>query len=535
MKKKIFALAVMSGLSFSIQAQSVKFGSRAEMIQKRNSKIENPVGTAGNNYMVVISDFGKSFDFNNNVRTNIARYSTNNLADKGTVYLNPLVAEGMDEDKVIFTDVFQWKGRILGFYSIKGHTTARTFSMYARFFDNNIKPLGKIAINMGEISYSIFGGAKTGKRDGFVDGRHNLNVREEFRFRISNDSSKLAVVMPANENNIAGIKIRLYDTDLNILKEVFTQMPLHDNSRITDIALSNSGTVYILVSSEKSRAERKESQGEDNTIFELHAISTSGEKIVTKDIGLPDKSLLRPSFLLDSKERPTIVSLFHDYSRNKEQGGHGIYTAKYDPITLAVTGRDQQDFNEELLSKELSEKDIKKNKGTNILKFSKITPRNDGGFYALGQSMILRTVSTGTNGSTRDYWEYGIIVHCYIDASGKVRWSKGIEADVDNLDSHTSTALALPILYDNKMYIVLRRNNGLKKKESAYGIKISAFDETGKAQDEKFVELPEELQEFGIVAGSFYPGAEKTFVGCLYYGFVRGHNEMELAGMQIKF
>ncbi|WP_336516468.1 hypothetical protein [Pollutibacter soli] len=537
MKKSSILISALGFVSSVAVAQTAKFGMPEEMLQKRTSAIENAVGALNNSYLVVESDYGKASDFNNNIRTNIRKYAINNLGNKGTVYLNPLVADGLDEDKIIFTDVFQWGNRVAGFYTIKGKSTKKSFPVYARFFDGNLKPIGKTAIDIGDFTHGQSSGGTIWQSGTIINGRNKLAVRDEFRFRICSDSSKLVMIMHDGEKDGYNLILRLFDKDLNKLNEVKASVPIREKgATLSDFELGNNGIVYVLTRTPKSRADRKEAKEDDNFNFEMHAINTADGKVQTKEIGAPGKSMLKPSFTLDAKERPTVISMYSDNNRNKDAGGHGIYTAKFDPHTLAITVQDQQDFSNEMLLKEIGEKDIKKGRGIRSASLAKITRRSDGGIYALGQSVSTVVVSRGTTGAMNSYYtEYGMTVFCYIDTEGKVRWSRAIDNSSMNQEALTTSAGAIALYRENKLFVGTLADNGLKKKELKQGFRFNSYDDSGKEVQGKFIEFSEDLQEFAVIPQSFFNTSDNTIMACLYHGFERGHKEMEVAVMQVKF
>ncbi len=536
MEKKNFVLAAVMCIFFTTQAQTVKFGVPEEMEQKGTAALDGVAGVLNNTYFVVENDFGKSMDFKNNIRTKIRRYSVSNLGNKGLVYLNPLVGDGLDEDKIIFTDIFQWNNRVVGFYTIKAKATKEIFPVYARFFDGNLKPIGKKDILVGEINHQYESNAYFGQSGGILNGRNKLAVRDEFLFSISPDSSTLVIMMPAPSKSDFNVKCRIIDKELSIVKEVTAVIPIQ--SKRADIAgfqIGNNGTVYLLTKTYKSKAQRKEEKDEDAFITEIHSINPENGNVQSKPINISGKTILKPTFTIDALGKPTIVCMYSDNSR--DNNAHGIYALKIDPVSLAPTSQDQREFDSELLLNELDEKDIKKGRGILPVEMENFTHRPDGGIYAIGRWSGKMVVARGSTGAMNSYYNiFGTTVFCYVDAAGKVRWSKGMKTDSESLEALTPVNGAVLLYRDNKAYVGFASDNGLKKKELKRGIQFNSFDDNGVKTTGRFNEFTEGLEDFEIVTSTFSQVSSDQYMFCIHYGSENRHRKkMETAVVQVKF
>ncbi len=538
MKKNIFLLILLHFFILSISAQTLKFGIAEEMLQNRTAALDNVIGVINNNYLIVENDFGKALDFNNNIRTNVRKYSVSNLINKGNIYLNPLVSDGMDEDKIIFTDIFLWKNRVVGFYTLKGKSTQKSFPVYARFFDGNLRPISKKSIDIGEFPHNYQSAATFNQGGTLVNGRNKMAVRDEFVFRVSPDSSKLVMIMPAEGKGDFNLKCKVFDQNLSLIKEVSAAIPIQSKqASIVKFLVGNDGKVHLLTRTLKSKSERKESKDDDDYLLEIHSINTGTDNAVqTKPLSVSNKMLLAHSMVLDASGNLNIIAMYRDLSSEKGSGAHGIYAAKFETQSLKMITEDSHEFNEELLKKEVSEKDIKKGKGIMSFPLSEFTVRPDGGIYAMGQSVRTITISRGSTGALNSYYtEYGTTVFCFIDPAGKIRWAKGIDTYETNQETLTSTAGSIHFYRNGNYYVGYSTDNKLKKKEMKRGVSFSGYDDSGVAVTEKFTPYSDDLQDFGLVARSFYRANDNTVMGCMYKGDLRSRKAFEMAIVQMKF
>lgn len=535
MKKTTFTLSLVSLFIFSVSAQTLKFGIAEEMLQNRTAALDDVIGVINNNYLIIENDFGKALDFNNNIRTNVRKYSISNLINKGNIYLNPLVADGMDDDKIIFTDIFLWKNRVVGFYTLKGKSTQKSFPVYARFFDGNMRPVSKKSIDVGEFPHNYSSAATFNQGGTLVNGRNKLAVRDEFVFRVSPDSSKLVMIMPAEGKGDFNLKCKLFDENLNLIKVITAAIPIQSKeASIVSFMVGNDGNVHLLTKTLKSKSERKENN-DDDYLLEIHSINISADNSVqTKVLGFPNRMLLSHSMVVDAKGNLNILAMYRDLS--KGFGAHGIYTAKLEGNGLKLIAEDSHEFNEELLKKEISEKDLKKGKGISSFRLGEFSLRPDGGIYAKGQSVKNITISRGSTGALNSYYtEYGTTVFCFVDPAGKIRWAKGIDTYDTNQEALTSTAGSIHFFRNGNFYVGYATDNKLKKKDLKRGISISSYDDAGGIVNEKFIAFSDELQDFGLVASSFYRVNDNTVMACMYKGDLRSRKAFEVAVMQLKF
>lgn len=536
MKKAQLLSWVVFTMISTTNAQTVKYTSSEKLEQRQTSVLNNSLGAMNGNYLVIEDDFGGALDMKNNIRSKVRRYSVSNLNAKNLVYLNPLVGNGAADDKIIFTDIFRWHDRIISFYTIKGKMNRKEFPIYARFFDRDLKPIGKDDVALGTFYSSL-------NNESFrltlpVDGRNTAVLRESFFYSLSPDSSKLLLFLQSPENGNFSVKLRILDRDLNQLNEVNAVIPVPGKeAELSALRVSNNGTVYLMLKNFKTRSQRKESKDEDDYSTELYSVNPATGKIQTKSIYIPGKSIRKPNLTIDALSRPTVICTFSD-DINDLLTVHGLYALKLDPVSLAQISSDQHRFSQEVLLHDVSEKDIKKGRGMLAVFMDRFTHRPDGGMYAIGRWSGKESVRYGTvaDGQSVGYNVYRTTIFCFIDPSGKIRWCNALETKSASINDFTIVNGAVLFMRDNKAVVGYATSEGEKKKDKVRGLQFDSFDDNGVKTNGKLVPFTEELKDFEIVTSTFARVSDDEYIICLHYGAEdRKRKVNEMAVAKIKF
>lgn len=537
MKKTNILLLIALQISILTAAQTVKFGAPETLEQKRTSALAKTLGVMNGNYLVVENDYGPVVDMKKNVRTTVRKKSVSNLAGKTSVYLNSIVGKGAGDDKVIFNSIFNWQNRIIGFYSIIGKSNREEFPIYARFFDGDLKPIGNEDVFLGSFYPCCIN--ESFKLTLTVDGKNPVLFNEPFTFSISPDSLKLLLFSQSPEKNNNSVKFTIFDKDLKQLSEFKASIPLPGrDGEVLALRVSNNGTAYLLMKNLKTKAQKREDKDEDDYTIDLYSINPATGKVNTKSIYILGKSIRKPNLTIDGSGNPIVICTFSDDIKDLVTVD-GIYTLKLDPVSLTQISSDQHRFSDEMKLFDATEKEIKKGFGMLAVFMDKFIHRPDGGMYAIGRYKGRNSVRYGTVGDNNSviYDVYRTTIFCFIDPSGKIRWSNALKTFSANYPESTPVNGAVLFLHDNKAFVGYAFDSGEKKKDKIRGFQFDSYDDNGIKTVGKFLPFPDELQEFQIIAPTFAKVNEGEYMIYLHVGAEESNQRKvhEAAVAKIKF
>lgn len=519
-RKTVHLFILLLFISTGGFSQTLKFGTTEEMLRNQTSSIQNYVGVLNNTYLVVENDYGKMMDMKNNILSNIHRYNTESLVNKGNVNVNKTADEQVGPDKIIFLDFITWGNKLIGFYTIKGSSSKKTYTAFANFFDADLKPIGK-RIEMGEFYHRYDKGAYFKQGGLLINGRNKLAVANEFKYSISPDSSRLVMLSTPKEGSTFNLEFKIFDKDLNNINNATVVIPVKEKVAGIDQFLSgNNGMIYVTTTTYKNKQKRKEVEDDDDFYTEVHQIDTkNNNKVQTASIELPGRSIVNMSSCLDQKGNLTSIGMYHDLGNDKlNRRVQGLFTIKLNPESFTLSNPDFKEFSNEFLFKFLYAEDTLKAKGLGIsFGLTQFVHREDGGIYAIGQDRYTSVVTRGSTGAMNSYYDhFGISIYCYIDPFGKLSWVDGINSSRSYLQMSTITAGALYFYQNKKFYVGVDSNNKKTKKELRWGIEFSIYNDDGKQDTAKFIEYNDELQNFSLVPTTFFKTQANTYIVTMY-------------------
>ena len=433
MKKIISFLFVFSIESTYLFGQSKNFffGPPVQMGYQKLGAAKGIAGVIGDNYYVIENDYGGRFDFNNNIRTIITRFSISDGRFKGRFNLNELIGNSRKEiNKILFCDVIAWKNKLVGFYTYK-NPSGKNFLASAALFDPNGK-LIKDGIDIGDFEHDYVNGSFLWQGGLLVNGRNTLSVVKNFQYRMTPDSSQIIVLCSPREGS-GNVRFKTYDNSLSMQKEIVATIPLKEKvADMIDFGMDNGGNVYVLTKTYKSKAERKKVSDDDDNYFEVHVLNVNdNSRPTTIPIDIPGKTINNAELIVKNNDQAYCFGNYWN-SDNKKSSGHvtGVFsvhinqTAK--PGQIARSNYDLPDSVLEYLS--FDEK-VKKTKANGLeAKFGLYqgVPDNAGGMYVVIANEVVEATVRGTTGAMNSYVEMTkSFIISYINNDKQIKWAVG--------------------------------------------------------------------------------------------------------------
>ena len=486
MKKEFilsFFVFVFSSSILHAQQNSAFEGSVIPVGYDKLGAIKGVAGIIGDNFYIIENDFGGRFDMNNNIKTSIAIVSiqTGNLVRR--VSLNDMVAQSRKEiNKILFCDVVTWKNQVIGFYTYK-HPGGQKFPSSAIVLNANGE-LIHADQEIGEFKHENVQGSFLWQGSGHLGGRNTLSVVKDFQYRFTNDSSRLIILCA--DDKTANAHFKIYKPGLVDDKEIMVNLPVEKNSSLLQFSMDNSGLIYLITKTYKSKTDRKSSAGDDDYFYSLHTINTvQNNKVQSNNFELTEKAILNIDIGITEKGTPILTGFYNDLSHKKTEGQiHGAFTVRFEPTTLKYAVQTKA-IPDSVLEENLDKKEMKKGIGiSEPISFIRFVPKAGGGLYAFGQSNTVTVTVRGTTGAMNTYQEGTWYHTAYsIDESGKILWESLIEMLSSNIEMATrNNRIEFAPVGDRVHGLIIRSNstavedfissaNGRSKDQS---IKISA-------------------------------------------------------------
>lgn len=499
----LFLFTLFFFVSLVGYAQILRSGSPENMFQVYTSSISDKIGFQNNKYYIIEKDYGKVFDFKNNILSKIVEYDLGTLNSTNSLNLNKIVEPGTDEDKIIFNSIFRWNNKIVGFYTKKGNATRRTFTVYGRFFDDSFNPSGEI-IELGEADHN--NGNNFGQSGLLVNGRDKLAVADKFDYRISPDSSKFLMLCSLAKKSNKNIMFKLFDKNLNHIDNISASIPLkNETATLYNYKIDNNGNIYILA---ETYVKVKDKRYEYSKLFELHIIDAKNFNAVST-IPISDKnySILTSNLLLDRKGLPTIIGSY----KNQDGEEYGNYCLKINPITKEIQTASFKESKELRKYLGIGEKNEKYPPS-----FSKFMVRPDGGIYAINQALGSTLKERGSTGAFNTYLNsFGNIVYTFIDSSGNVKWWQYQINSHQSKEYETVTGDYFYFFRNGLFFLGFNSDNAKEGNDYKRGVKLIRVTDDG-IWNKELLEFPNNVQSFRVVPSTFGIVDTNTYILSMY-------------------
>lgn len=515
--KKHFLILLFTGLMFFSDSfsQKISFIS-SNPVPFAYSKLGSVRGCAGiinDSYYILENDYGGVFDFKNNISTYVTCFSISQGKMKFRLNLNEILAESKKEvDKIIFYDVITWKDKIVAFYTHK-NAFAKNFQVIAAIFDNNGK-LIKPAIEMGTIQHENASGSFLGQGGLFVNGRNTLSIVHDFKYRITLDSSRLAMYSP--EDKKGNVKVLIYDANLNLVQTVVSELPIKTKTAdLYDFNLDNNGLLYFLTKENLSKSDKKNEKDDDNT-FQLHQINTKANNTLkTFPIVVNNKIINEAQIFLQNGNDLFCFGTYHDADNKKSNGKTtGAFSAFLN--TNSANNFVTSQFDIPQPTRDDMEPYEKKPKDGLRQQFSlqDAFPDNNGGIYVVMKCEIIKVTVRGNTGAMNSYEEQTFSnIYLYISKNKKIKWLTGSNDFAKNTEMATRIDRRMYYIRNDQFNFVFIRNWIIDKEPM--GLYEANFDkENGNFKENlKFIgPIPSSLGDVHTVDNTLYRLSDSEFI-----------------------
>jgi hypothetical protein len=462
MKKHFLILLLAVSMSFSnsfSQKISIVSSDPVPFAYTKLGSVRGCAGIINDSYYILENDYGSARDFKNNITTYITCFSISEGKMKFRLNLNEIVAESKKEvDKIIFYDVITWKDKIVGFYTHK-NPSAKNFQVIAAIFDGNGK-LIKPAIEMGTIEHENASGSFLGQGGLFVNGRNTLSVVNDFKYKITLDSSRLAMYSTP-EGKEGNIKVLIYDSNLNLVQTVVSALPIETKTAdLYDFSLDNNGQLYFLTKANLSKSDKKNEKDDDNT-FQLHQINTkANNSLKTFPIVVNNKIINEAGIFLKNGNELYCFGTYHDADNKKSNGKTtGAFSAFLN--TNSANNFVTSQFDIPQSTRDDMEPYEKKPKDGLRQQFSlqDAFPDNNGGVYVVMKCEIVKVTVRGTTGALNSYEEQTFSnIFFYISKDKKIKWLTGANNFGKNAEMATRVDRRMYYVRNDQFNYVFLRN-----------------------------------------------------------------------------
>lgn len=517
--KKHFLILLFAGLMpFSdLFSQKISFVS-SNAVPFAYSKLGSVRGCAGiinDNYYILENDYGGAFDFKNNISTYVTCFSISHGKMKFRLNLNEILAESKKEvDKIIFYDVITWKDKIVAFYTQK-NASAKYFQVFAAIFDSNGK-LIRPAIELGTIQHKNASGSFLGQGGLFVNGRNTLSVVHDFKYKITLDSSKLAMYSTP-EDKESNVKVLIYDTDFNLVQTVVAALPIETKTaHLYDFDLDNNGVLYFLTKANLSKSAKKNEKDDDNT-FQFHQINTkANNSLKTFPIVVNNKIINEAQLFLKNDNELFCFGTYHDADNKKSNGKTtGAFSAFLN--TNGANSFVTSQFDIPQPTRDAMEPYKKKPKNGLLQQFSlqNAFPDHNGGMYVVMKCEIIKVTVKGTTGALNSYEEQTFSnLYMYVSKDKKIKWLTGSNDFGKNAEMATRIDRRMYYVRNDQLSFVFLRNWVVEKEPM--GLYEANFNKANGNFDDnlKFIgPIPSSLGNVHTVDNTLYhlPGNEFIF------------------------
>ncbi len=272
-------------------------------------------------------------------------------------------------------------------------------------------PLKICSYESGYTYYAPIGGSLSNLK------RESLEFHE-MGFALSPDNKFIGFVTKGKFVDGAKQKhhIALYSDELNLVYEKDVFLNHNDEDFYAQkVYVDSYGTISIC-------GEKLVNDDPSKTEFHIVSFTEKGAKM--NDLKVQNAGTFHAETM--TKENKILVFSIKFNSANKQEG---IFTQSIDPVSNQVETTNYKAFDQELI-KFYFGKDFKVGSMLQGFALEEIVPRENGGFYLLGESSGSSSIvnySSGAMGGTYTSLSYGPILICSISSTMEVEWFKEVK------------------------------------------------------------------------------------------------------------
>jgi hypothetical protein len=477
--------------------------------------VKSVAGIMNDKIYIVENDYGRAFDFKNNIRTSVSCFSTKTGEYVNRFSLNDLVAHSKKEiDKVLFCDVVTWKNKLVGFYTYK-NPAGKSFLASALVCNADGQPQKSI-IEIGEFVHNYSDGSFLWQGGLLVNGRNTLSVSKDFQYRFCPDSSRLLILCAPLEDKSKNIRFKIFDSNLETQKEIAASIPLQEKvADLIEFSMDNKGIIYLLTKTYKSKKERSKIKDDDDYLYQIFTINTNSNNDVKSVIlDLPGKAIadLQLGYL---NGVPMLAGSYTDLTSKKSKGINGAFTIKTDP-DLSATAVRIKAFPDSLIEKLESAKAVKKGEGIgDKIRIRRWLQKEDGGLYAFASNEYIEVMVQGSTGALNTYTEVtGNMIFYSINTDGTIGWERGFIQASRNREMGTRSDRVEFIEKDH--HLVALYAGPLPSDEDKTGLVAYVYDEHGRNDKIAAATFDKELQQFRILENGLRQLSKNEYIAVLF-------------------
>lgn len=264
--------------------------------------------------------------------------------------------------------------------------------------------------------------------------------RGDFNFRVSRDSSKIAVfyALPNNDDEPQSLGFHVLDENLGSVWELQTKLPYQDDLfDVESYKVGNNGNVYLLglIYEEKRKSKRK---GLPNYRYEVLSYSDNGTTIKQYPISLADKFLT--DMQIESIDNKNLICAGF-YSAKGTFSIAGTFFLTIDLLTKEVKTKSFREFDLQFITQNMTEREAERtvkrdSKGDDAelyeYNLDKLLVGKDGSAILIGEQYFMKAVTStmyinGRPSTTTTYhYYYNDIIAVKINPAGQIEWAEKV-------------------------------------------------------------------------------------------------------------
>ena len=337
------------------------------------------------------------------------------------------------KQKFQFENIYYLNGGLIMFTS---HLNKDKRSMYA----SHISPDGVVDNRLVEVS-SI---SESAKRSSGT-----------FETRLSNDSTKILIFanLPYEKNENEKFEFKVIDNHLQTVSTKALTLPQRDKDvTISNYRVDNEGNVYVMLSTDKSRAEKNRKEQK----FTYKVLGYFHKENLTKEyeVAIPNKFITDITFDID-KNQNLVVAGF--YAVDKKLKTEGTFFLKVDFETKKVLTQGVKQFGTEFMEMFMSKSKAKSaNAGVANMSLDKLIIREDGGALLVAEQayMYITEINNGRHRSKVYHYVNNDIIFVNINPDGSVQWiSRVPKKQHTTNDGAMYSSYSISVMQD-KLYLI---------------------------------------------------------------------------------